>query len=95
MNQNGTILDVFIDDHRDDWSEREPLYLGAYMINDPFWYKRNKEIEEIRKVYLPKKFHNAVWYRRMELYTTEDINAGDELMIEYDGAVNNKGDSVA
>ena len=95
MNQKGTLLDAFIDDNRDDWSEGEPFYLGAHMINDHFWHNNNEEIELIQKSRHPKKIHNAVWYRKIELYSTKDINAGDGIMTKYDGAVINEGDSVA
>ena len=39
MNQKGTILDELIDDTRDDWIEGEPLYVGAHMVNGPFWHR--------------------------------------------------------
>ena len=91
----GGILDTLIDDSRDDWTKGEPLYSGAHMVNDPFWNTSKEEIEDIQQIRLPKKVHNDFWYRRIEFYSTDDINAGDKIMIKYDGAVINKGDSVA
>ena len=70
----GTILDAIPDDSKV-WKKGLDLFLGAHMINDPNFMKKN-----VTEKLIPS---NARLHIKCEILACQFINAGDEILVNY------------
>ena len=73
----GTVIDG-IDAAKDSWEYGDNLYLGAHMINDPYFSM--KEGDAYTQA-------NCTWHSNCEVIASRDIEAGEEITVKYQAEV--------